>query len=392
MEAKAFAGALSKSVSWREAVKETVMKIKKDLNGRSADLVLCFVSETYEGFDPQVFVKALSDQLPYRVLIGCNSSGVIAGDKEVEMEPAFSLIAMHLPGVKLYPFSLSPDQTAALAKPGALINFLDVYPTDHPKFLLLADPATADIMHLLQGFNDGYKGLPVVGGMASGGVMGATNWLCLNDRVVLEGAVGVAMTGDIEFEVIVSQGCRPVGKPYIITRAEDNVLYELAGHSALEVVRELLDDLSPRDRQLAEHSLSVGLVMNEQQTAFKRGDFLIRNIVGFDPESGALMIGAHLKVGQTMQFQVRDAQTSSEDLRGLLEKLHAGNGHPKGGILVSCCGRGRGFYGKPDHDAAAIQAVRGPMPLAGFFANGEIGPIGQKNYVHGYTSSLVILT
>ncbi|HTL70210.1 MAG TPA: FIST N-terminal domain-containing protein [Candidatus Eisenbacteria bacterium] len=391
MESKAFSSALSRNKDWREAAKEVAARVKKDLQGASCDLALFFVSETYENFDAQAFAKKLADLLPYRVLLGCNSSGVIGTKNEIEMEPAVSILAMHLPDVRLYPFSLSADQTASLAGGNDLINLLDLYPTDRPRFLCLAEPGSTDIGKLLAAFNDGYRGLPVVGGLASGGVMGASNWLCLNGSVLAEGAIGVAMVGNVDFEIIVSQGCRPVGKPYSITKAEDNVLYELAGRPSLIVIRELLESLSPKDRALAEQSLSVGLVMNEQQTSFKRGDFLIRNIMGFDPESGALMVGEHLRVGHTMQFQIRDAQTSSEDLKVLLEKVHGANGHPQGAFLVSCCGRGKALYGQPDHDVSAIQSMRGPMPIAGFFANGEIGPIGGKNYVHGYTSSLVIL-
>ncbi len=391
MDQKAFAAGMSANRNWREAVKEAASRVKKELGGRSCDLALVFVSESYDTLEPAAFAKAITDALPYRVLLGCNSSGVIAGKNEVEMEPAISIFAMHVPGVKLYPFVVPPSETAALADGTRLIKYLDIYPTDKPRFLCFADPVTCDVVKLLHGFNEGYKGLPVVGGLASGGVMGAPNWLCLNGTVYSEGAIGVAIVGDLEFETVVSQGCRPIGKPYVITKAEDNTLYELAGRQSLLVVRELLESLTGKDRSLAEHSLSVGLAMDERKTAHKRGDFVIRNIVGFDPDAGTLVIGAHLKVGQTLQFQLRDADTSSEDLRLLLEKVHAEDGKPRGALLVSCCGRGKQFYGKPDHDASAIQSSCGPIPLAGFFANGEIGPIGDKNYVHGYTSSLVLL-
>lgn len=396
MQKKLFFSALAKGRDWKAGVKEIAARVKKDLGGEPCDLAVVFVSEAYDSFDPAAFVRLLTDSVPFRVLVGCNSSGVIAGRTEVEMEPAISFMGMRLPGVKLYPFQLTAEQTDLLKNGADLVRQLDVYPPDKPHFICLADPMTADVTRLLGAFNDGYKGLPVVGGLASGGVLGASNWLCLNGRVVNEGAVGVALIGDIEFETIVSQGCRPVGKPYVITRAEGNVLYELAGRPALHVVRELLEYLTPRDRTLAEHSLSVGVAMHEQVNEFKRGDFLIRNIMGFDPDTGSLMIGAHLKVGQTLQFQLRDAETSTEDLRVMLEKSGAHeNGSSdqaaRGALLVSCCGRGRNFYGHADHDVQAIQTARGPLPLAGFFANGEFGPVGLKNYVHGYTSSLVIL-
>ncbi len=382
---------MSRNKNWREAIAEVSSHVRKDLAGKPCDLLIAFLSETYQDFDPSGFAGVLSHFIPSGTVIGCNSSGIISDSKEVEMEPALSILAMHLPDVKIYPFQLSQSDMVGIEKGPDLINTLDIYPPDKPHFIVFADPATFDIVKFLQLSNESYRGLPVIGGLASGAVMGVQNWLFLNGVLFQEGLVGVALTGDIEFDVIVSQGCRPVGKPYVITKAEGNVLYELAGRSSLEVVRELIKELSPKDRKLAEFSLSVGLVMNEQQSEFKRGDFLIRNLVGFDPDTSSLMIGALLKVGQTLQFQVRDADTSEEDLEHFLQGIPGQpKSIPRGGILVSCCGRGKNLYGKPDHDAKAIQSLQGPLPIAGFFANGEIGPVGMKNFVHGYTSSLVI--
>ena len=391
MQRKIFSSGLSRNKSWREAVAEIAARVKKDLKDEPCDFLMVFVSESYEDFDPAAFVNLLSQLIPNRVLVGCNSCGVIGDDHEIEMEPAVSLLAMHIPGVKIHPFLLTEGELSSLQHGADLINLLDIYPPDKPHFVCFGDPMSFDVVKFLQVFNEGYKSLPAIGGMASGVVMGAPNWLCLNGNIYSEGMVGAALVGDIEFDVIVSQGSRPVGKPYVITKAEGNVLYELAGRPALEVVRELIEGLSSKDRKLAEYSLSVGLVMNEKQTSFKSSDFLNRNLVGFDPDTKALMVGALLKVGQTLQFEVRDAETSSEDLDALLEKTSIpSRSAPRGGLLVSCCGRGRNFFGKPDHDIKAVQAVQGPLPMTGFFANGEIGPVGLKNFVHGYTSSLII--
>ena len=388
---KIFTSAMSRNKNWREAIAETASHIKKDLDGKSCDVLIAFVSEKYEDFDPAGFSNVLSHFIPSGVMIGCNSGGIISDSREVEMEPALSVLAMHLPNVKVFPFQLSEGDIASLEKGSDLINRLDVYPPDKPRFIVFADPMTFDVVKYLQLSNEGYKGLPIVGGLASGAVMGMPNWVFLNGVTYYEGMVGMAMTGDIQFEIIVSQGCRPVGKPYVITKAESNVLYELAGRPALEVVQDLIQGLSPKDKKLAEFSLSVGLVMNEHQSVFKRGDFLIRNLVGFDPDANSLMVGSLLKVGQTLQFQVRDAEASAEDFDHFLQEMKkAPKPSPRGGMLVSCCGRGRNFYGKPDHDAKAIQSLQGPLPITGFFANGEIGPVGPKNFVHGYTSSLVI--
>ena len=391
MTGKIFSSYLSKNKNWQEAVAEIASHVKKDMKGETCDFLIAYVSEAYADFNPAAFVNLLANLIPHRVLIGCNSCGIIGDTREIEMQPAMSVLAMHVPGLKTHPFVLNENELSSLTQGADLINFLDVYPPDKPHFICLADPASIDAVKFLHIFNEAYKGLPVIGGMASGMMMGAPNWLCLNGNVYSEGLVGVALVGNIEFDVIVSQGSRPVGTPYVITRAEGNVLFELAGRPALDVVRDLVEGLSQKDKKLAEYSLSVGMVMNEQQTSFKRGDFLIRNLVGFDPDTKSLMVGATLKVGQTLQFQVRDAETSAEDLDHMLEKIdspsHKG---PRGAMLVSCCGRGRDFYGKADHDIQAIQRSQGPLPVTGFFANGEIGPVGMRNFVHGYTSSLVI--
>jgi small ligand-binding sensory domain FIST len=392
MENKIFLSAFTAENDWKNQTAHLAVDLKKRLGGKSCDLAVFFISQVYRDFDPKIFCRLLRNELGCAVSIGCNASGVISDQREVEMYPGISVLAMHLPGVKIHPFCLLPEQIESLREPSALINAVDVYPPDKPHFICLADPMSCDVDRLLALFNEGYKGLPMIGGLASGAVVKAPNWLCLNGIIYMEGAIGVALTGAIEFETIVSQGCRPIGQPFVITKAENNILYELAGRSALGVVQEVLQSLSPKDKALSETSLFVGLAMSEQRTVFKRGDFLVRNLLGFDPANGTLMIGANLKVGQTLQFQLRDAATSEEDLKILLKNLPSpAKSSPEGGILISCCGRGRGLYGKPDHDVQMIQAAKGPLPLAGFFANGEIGPVGSKNYVHGYTSSLVIL-
>jgi small ligand-binding sensory domain FIST len=230
----------------------------------------------------------------------------------------------------------------------------------------------------------------VVGGLASAAVLGRPSWLLAGDEALAEGSAGVALCGDLVLETVVAQGCRPIGEPAIVTKADGHVVYELGGKPPLEVLRLLLDQLSPEDRELARHSLFAGLVMNEYRAGFKRGDFLIRNLLGSDPRTGAVMVGANLRVGQTLQFQLRDKRTSDEDLRELLGQLKD-YPEPRGAFLASCCGRGKGLYGEEGHDSRLIQALKGPVPLAGFFANGELGPVAGRNHIHGYTSSLAVL-
>lgn len=394
MSSKIFSSALSKNTRWQDAVQEAVKKIRKDMGDVVPDLAIVFVSQTYTDFDSAEFTSFLEHQLPAKHTIGCNASGVVGGREEVEMEPAVSVMAMSLPGVKIEPFVLTPDQVHGFESGAQLIAAIDVYPTATPNFICLADPASTDVTRFLTIVNDAYKGMPVIGGLASGLVLGIENWLCLDGQVFSEGLVGVALTGDIRFETLVSQGCRPIGKPFVITNAEGVTLNELAGKPALQAVQETFDSLTAKDKKLAEQSILVGIVMNERQSTFKRGDFLIRNLMGYDTSTGALKIGASLRVGQTLQFQVRDAETSEEDLKHLLEKISAPlkSDKTRGALLVSCCGRGKGLYGKADHDVSMIQDSIGPIAITGFFANGEIGPIQQRNFIHGFTSSLVIVS
>lgn len=387
---KAFFSALSTQQDWRAAVQDAAAKVAAGLGG-PCDLALLFITELYPGLDASMLPALIGELLPNQALIGCNSSGVIGGTREVEMEPAVTLMGMRLPGVKLAPFYLSPVDLAALDDGQGLLRRLDIYPTDEPKFLTFADPMSCDVERWVRLFNEGYPGAPVIGGLASGLAIGRPSWMLLGGEAFSEGAVGVALSGAVDFEIVVAQGCRPIGAPLTVTKAEGHVLYELGGRAPLEVLRGVIRELSPADQELARQSLFVGVAMNEYKEHLSRGDFLVRNLMGYDAETGALMIGTMLHAGQTLQFQLRDAKTSDEELKALLERVHGAEAGTGGALLVSCCGRGRGLYGEADHDSRVIQSMKGPMPLAGFFANGEIGPVGQRNYVHGYTSSLAVI-
>ncbi|MBI3551886.1 MAG: FIST C-terminal domain-containing protein [Elusimicrobia bacterium] len=387
---KAFAAAISTDPDWRKALEAVALKAKAQLDG-PCDLAAIFVTELYPGLVAAEIPGLIRKYLPCPVLLGCNTSGVISEGREVEAEPAVSLLAMRLPGVKVSPFALTSAELESFNSPAQLIESLDIFPTDKPKFLVLADPMSCDIEEFVSDFNEAYPKAPVIGGLASGPALRKPSWLLVGGEAYTKGAVGVALSGDVDFEIIVAQGCRPVGKPYTITKADGHVLQELGGRPPLELLRETLSMLPAEDQALARHSLFAGVVMNEVRAKFKRGDFVIRNIMGYEAQSGAIMIGANLRKGQTLQFQLRDAETSDEDLRAHLADLKDAKGEPRGALLVSCCGRGRGLYGAPDHDSGLVQSMKGPLPLAGFFANGELGPVGGKNYIYGYTTSLAVI-
>jgi small ligand-binding sensory domain FIST len=229
----------------------------------------------------------------------------------------------------------------------------------------------------------------MVGGLASGAREPGENRVWINEQVHESGAVGVALSGPVHLQTIVSQGCKPIGEPFIITKAQKNIIFELANQPPVVVIQSILTALPDREKQLARQALFVGRVINEYLPEFHRGDFLIRNVIGMDPNNGAIAVGDRdMRSGQTIQFQIRDNQTADEDLRELLVKqetdlkLHP----PAGALLFSCLGRGAGLFGQPHHDIHAIRERIGPLPIAGFFCNGEIGPVGDRAFVHGYTS------
>lgn len=388
---KRFAEGFSDDKDWRKAAAAAAKAARTRLGAGPCDLALVFVSEAFPDFDPEEFSTLLAKHLaPLRVL-GCNASGVIAGRKEVEQTPGVSIMAMRLPGVRVQPFSFTASELGRLENGAALVKELDLYPNESPKFMILSDPMSGDPERMAALFNEAYPGAPLVGGMASGMLLHKPSWMLLGSHVLKAGLAGVALVGPVEIQTVVAQGCRPIGDPLIVTRAEGNVLHELGGRNPLEVLRETLSKCTPADQSLARTALFAGLVMDETRATFRRGDFLIRNVLGYDDKSGSLVLGSNLRRGQTLQFQLRDAQTSDQDFSLLLGQLPESDAAPRGALLFSCCGRGKGLYGESDHDAILVQSLRGPVPLAGFFANGEFGPVGGRNFVHGYTSSLALI-
>jgi small ligand-binding sensory domain FIST len=227
--------------------------------------------------------------------------------------------------------------------------------------------------------------------MASGSWGPGKNRLLLGKQVLDHGALALLVSGAVAVRNVVSQGCRPIGRPFVVTKAERNVIQELGGVPALVQLQQLFATLAPEEQQLARGGLHVGQVINEYQETFGRGDFLVRNVQGVDPQSGAIAIGDWVRVGQTVQFHVRDAATAHEDFDLLLAAAKGGNAARSTGALVfTCNGRGTRLFDAPHHDAAAVESHWPGIPTAGFFAQGEIGPVGGKNFLHGFTASVAL--
>ena len=246
--------------------------------------------------------------------------------------------------------------------------------------------ALSSVMVVLCGLAQSLTGLAIAR-LASGGRFPGGNALFLGRDVYRAGAVCVAMTGNIAVDTIVAQGCRPIGRPMAITRGHDNVIEQIDRQKPTDVLRELFESLDERDQTLFRHSLFVGLEMQKDQVEVPRGEFLVRNLLGMDPTSGGLAVGAQIQPWQVVQFLLRDARTAAEDLAMLLDRYRGGGAHPSGALLFSCLGRGMHLYGRPDHDTGLFHERLGRIPLGGFFCNGEIGPVGGSTFLHGYTSA-----
>ena len=393
MQAMKFAAALSTKTDSVDLVEELSHQISAHFGSEKTDLALLFV---HPQFIPQIgeLLEGVRGATGARHLTGCTGSGIIGNDEEIEDKPAVSLLVAQLPEVEIAPFHVTQHDLEESTGPGFWHYQLEVEPAENANLVLMADPFSIQAVQLVQALGEAYTGAPIVGGLASGGQQPGENRLFLDEEVFDEGAVGVALTGRILLRAIVSQGCKPIGQPLTVTRAEKNIILELGGRPPLAVLQEMLPQLPQNEQQLARTALFLGRVINEYKEEFGRGDFLIRNLVGHDPKSGALAVGDWMRTGQTVQFQVRDGQCADEDLRHLLakEKQHSKHSPPAGALLFSCLGRGQGMYGEPSHDVKTLQEFVGPVATAGFFCNGEIGPIGDRAFVHGFTSVVGLFT
>lgn len=385
-----FATALSTAAETTRALEEVCGPALEQVQGK-ADLAVLFFSPHHLQ-EAEWIALAAHQRLGGCRLLGCVGESIVGNDQEIEGQPAMSLWLgrwsrpVTIDPVQLY-FEQTSDGYSILGWPDSLA---DADPAQSA-LLLLGDPFSFPVDLFLDQVNETYPGLRVMGGMASGINGPGESRLILGEEVLSQGAIGVLFQGPIKIRTIVSQGCRPIGTHFIVTRAQENVIIELGGKPPLARLQQLWQELGPRDQQLFQQGLHIGRVLNEYQGDFQRGDFLVRNVLGLDRASGALAITDHVRVGQTVQFHVRDAESADEDLHALLQlDLSAHAVKPGGALLFTCNGRGTRFFGQPHHDAGAIRAEAGNIPIAGFFAQGELGPIGGQNFIHGFTASVVL--
>lgn len=361
-----------------------------DLTTPPIDLAVVFLTPHFV-HDAPFISQYLHQNLSPTTLLGCAGQGVI-GQHEIEDIPAITLIAGRLPNVQLTPFALQPpDWQEFIDNPIMLDAELPV--SNSPELiLLLADPFSVPIVELLDLFNVRFHGVPVVGGMVSAAAYANGNVLFFNDLLLSRGAIGVALSGDLTAEVIVSQGCRPIGQPLRVTQCHQNFLMRLNDEPPLAYIQSLYNQLPITDRLLMQTGgLYLGRAIHNDPDQLGRGDFVVRGVMGMDPESGAIAIGDVLHPGEYVQFHLRDATTATEDLEMMLAP-QAFSAAPRAALLFNCNGRGQRLYNRPNGDVTVIHDSLGDdLPLAGFFCAGEIGPIGSQNLLHSHTASLVLL-
>ena len=384
-----FAASLSTDPDWQRATTELCNEIGNQLQG-PASLAFLFISQ-HHAKEMESIARQVRAAISSEIILGCTGESIIGGNQEIEQGPAISLWTATLPNIETVPMHLTYAETS---DGGSILGWSDETMEPWPAgslLFLLADPFSFPTDALLSQLNSQQSGIPIVGGNASGGQAPGENQLLVGDQVVSEGAAAVLLRGDTGIRTLVSQGCRPIGDPFVITRAEKNVLYELGGKPALLQLKQIFDTLPTREQALVQQGLHVGRVVNEYQDQFEAGDFLVRNVLGIDPDEGSIAVADFLRAGQTVQFQIRDQETADAELSQLLQQLHDEESFSTaGGVLFTCNGRGTRLFSAPHHDAAAISETLGPIPLAGFFAAGEIGPIGKENFVHGFTASLAL--
>ncbi len=347
------------------------------------DLAVVFASGAHLAA-PEATLAGITSVIDPQALIGCGAGGVLGDDRELESGTALTVwMATFDGGGSVTPFH------ASLAESGEIDGLPEL--DGASAAILLPDPYSFPTEGVLREFARLAPATPVLGGLSSARTMEGAGALFLGEEVYEEGAVGVLCDG-VEVLPCVSQGAAPLGREVTITAAEGNVIHELASRPALETVEKIISELGPRERALVSAGLLIGIVIDSGQPEYEQGDFLVRGLLGADPESGQLVIGAAVQEGQVIRLHARDARSADEDLRRALRtRVAAMSSEGAAGALVfSCNGRGSAMFGPGDHDAVMVGRELGGAPAAGFFAAGEIGPVGGRSFLHGFTATLAL--
>jgi small ligand-binding sensory domain FIST len=371
---------------WRVALDQALDAALGPLAGHAPDLLLLFAGAAYRARFSDLLARA-AERTGAMHIAGCSASGVIADARELEDAPGIAAMAVRLPAGSL--LSVQRVLPADLERVVDWTERLGLASASCNGLILIADPFTTDVMTMLAALERDYPGAPIIGGLATGapGLRGTS--IFRGTCSASEGAVVIGLGGAATIRPVVSQGCEPLGQPWTITDADRNMVKAIGHQPAYQVLTDTIQGLDAGHRQRVNNNLLIGLAMDEYLDEFRRGDFLIRNLIGVDPKSGAIGVAGEPRIGQTIQFQIRDARAADEELRHLLQAAAATSSGAA--LLFACNGRGVGLFGEADHDARTVRELLGPLPVAGLFCNGEIGRVGDTTYIHGFTASLALI-
>ena len=369
--------------SWQQATDA----ILETLDTREPDLAVVFVDSQFAAHYGDV-LERIGDGTGAKHVIGCSGQAVIGPGLEAEGQAAISVMAFQLPRVTLTPLAITPG-----ADPHDVFDSIEA--AQAKAWLVFADPVSTNAEGLIAAIEARAPQTPILGGIASARGDASATAVFLGERVYPRGTVLLGISGDIQVHMLVAQGAEPIGEAWTVTECESNIVRTIGSRPAVDVLRDTLNALDPQTRERAQRNLLVGLAIDEYRDEFGRGDYLIRNLLGFDEQTGGIAISAVPRVGQTIQFQFRDAAAADEDLVTQLAAYRTSIEPDQvvlGALLCACNGRGQSLFGAPNHDAQALKDALGPIPTAGLFCNGEIGPVGGENFLHGFTASIAFLS
>ena len=366
-------------------------RLRARLAAKEVSLGLVFMSPKLFPHAAQILdILRLHARIP--LLAGCSGSGLVANGEELENAGGLVLALYYLPGAKLQGVRITQEQVEAASGADFWPQETGVAPEDVHGWLPFIDPFHLDAEKWLRSWNQAYAHCPVFGGLASGSFPDPLTQIYLDGEVYEDGGVAIAVGGNVALAGVTSQGCMPIGETWTLTRVDQNLIRDIGNRPAYTVLSETVQQLSPEDQRKAQGNLHIGLVVDEYMENFRRGDFLVRNLLGGDPNSGVLAVAALPRAGQTIQFQRRDAESASADLNVQLSqtKEQLAGKTVYGASLFCCNGRGKNLFGRPSHDAQMLQAYFGPVGVAGLFCNGELGPVGKRSFLHGFSASVAL--
>ena len=376
---------LSTASDPRTGAIEAAAKVAAELEGLTIDLAVVFASGAHLAA-PEATLEGVHEALAPDVLIGCGAGGVVGDGREIEGGTAVTVWAAAFENGFVSTFHA---EVTEVEDGVAIAGVPDLQGAGGA--ILLPDPYSFPTDAVLAEIADRAPGVPVLGGVSSARTLRGQAALFLGERVVPGGAVGVRFDG-VELLPCVSQGATPIGPELEITSGEGRLIKELGGRPALGALRAVLDRLGDAEREMLAEGMLLGIVVDGGHGDHQHGDFLVRSVLGGDPETGTIAIGATIEEGQMVRVHARDAASADRDLHDALglRRQALGSDVPAGALMFTCNGRGRGMFGLPDHDATAVCDELGDVPTAGFFAAGEIGPVGGENFLHGFTATVAV--